>query len=443
MPTPLRPQEIYLLERFSSKEYYQQMQDAWAAMLKHVEDCLQRFMRQLPADYRKRGLPMQPDIVWGDTVLPNFRETMIYVDRGFISLTHGDHSGLFGAVGVQGDMRGQREFWSGWLDEVEAGADDRYWDLIGRASYFAGNILATAHAHWSKGELSTNFCPSSQGPLDPPTAWPRYRLNPQVQVRTGEPVPQTGVYLPDVDDACAQFLIASQHFTTYPRNAPEARVGLSPSGFQCASKQPTLWTLVERIPGETVPFEEGLGPLPVPPVYASQPCPRAGFWFTLAQHDSRRHFQQGEIFPEVPRGLAKGHVLWLWDEEQDGTPAVLSSSAATVDLPAPVADTPSAFANSGEPVPHAGLWQALDNPSVQFRAGQAGEALPTYQGQPLRWQWIEQPGTGMRATSGQPCPYPGVWSCEDWPTGEQTFMHGVPLPQVEGRDVTWKLVQGS
>ncbi|WP_211342541.1 hypothetical protein, partial [Azoarcus indigens] len=60
-----------------------------------------------------------------------------------------------------------------------------------------------------------------------------------------------------------------------------------------------------------------------------------------------------------------------------------------------------------------------------------------------RWQWIEQPGTGLRATSGQPCPYPGVWSCEDWPTGEQTFMHGVPLPQVEGRNVTWKLVRGS
>ncbi|NMG34751.1 hypothetical protein GRF61_09890 [Azoarcus sp. TTM-91] len=103
MPTPLRPQEIYLLERFSSKEYYQQMQDAWAAMLAHVEDCLQRFMRQLPADYRKRGLPMQPDIVWGETVLPNFRNTMVYVNRGFISLTHGDHSGLWAFRAVCGD----------------------------------------------------------------------------------------------------------------------------------------------------------------------------------------------------------------------------------------------------------------------------------------------------------------------------------------------------
>ncbi|TDN49620.1 hypothetical protein [Azoarcus indigens] len=440
MPTPLRPQEIYLLERFSSKEYYQQMQDAWAAMLKHVEDCLQRFMRQLPADYRKRGLPMQPDIVWGDTVLPNFRRTMDALNKCFINLVHGDYSSLLAAHRVSNDMRGQREYWSGWLDEVEPGADDQYWGLIGRASHFASNILATAEAYWVTTFLTIGYS-EERGPLDPPPAWPRYRLNPQVQVRTGEPVPQTGVYLPDVDDACAQFLIASHHFTSYTRNAPEASVGYDPDTLQNISEAPTLWTVVERVPGETVPFEEGLGPLPVPPVYAGQPCPRAGFWFTLAQHDSRRHFQQGEIFPEVPRGLAKGHVLWLWDEGQDGTPAVLSSSAATVDLSTPVADTPSAFANSGEPAPRAGLWQVIDNPSVQFRAGQAGEALPTYQGQPLRWQWIEQPGTGLRATSGQPCPYPGVWSCEDWPTGPHTFLHGVPLPKVQGRDVTWFLVR--
>lgn len=78
MPTPLRPQEIYLLERFSSKEYYMQMQDAWAAMLEYLEDCLQRFMRRLPPNYRRRPLPEQPDIAWGGTVLPNFRNTMVY-----------------------------------------------------------------------------------------------------------------------------------------------------------------------------------------------------------------------------------------------------------------------------------------------------------------------------------------------------------------------------
>ncbi|WP_206860802.1 type VI immunity family protein [Lysobacter changpingensis] len=49
--------------------------------------------------------------------------------------------------------------------------------------------------------------------------------------------------------------------------------------------------------------------------------------------------------------------------------------------------------------------------------------------------------TGVRIRSGQPCPYPAVWECLDIPVGPQTVMHGVPMPQVNGRDVTWQLVR--
>ncbi|MFK1437618.1 hypothetical protein ACSEQ5_30770 [Pseudomonas aeruginosa] len=76
MTAPLFPQEIYLLERYSSPEYYSQMRDAWEAMLRHVEDSLDRFMRQVPADYRARPQPLQPDIAWGQLVLSNFRNTI-------------------------------------------------------------------------------------------------------------------------------------------------------------------------------------------------------------------------------------------------------------------------------------------------------------------------------------------------------------------------------
>ncbi|WP_187669615.1 hypothetical protein [Zestomonas carbonaria] len=48
---------------------------------------------------------------------------------------------------------------------------------------------------------------------------------------------------------------------------------------------------------------------------------------------------------------------------------------------------------------------------------------------------------GLRVSSGQPCPYPGVWECLDCPLAPQTFAHGVTLPQVEGRVVTWRLVK--
>lgn len=65
MSAPLYPQEIYLLERYTSVEYFGSMRDAWQAMVDHVEDCLARFMAKLPADYRSRPLPLQPDIAWG------------------------------------------------------------------------------------------------------------------------------------------------------------------------------------------------------------------------------------------------------------------------------------------------------------------------------------------------------------------------------------------
>jgi len=277
MTAPLIPQEIYLLERYTSLEYYAQMHDAWEAMLKHVEGLLDRFMRNLPADYRKRTQPNQPDIVWGQLVLPNFRSTMQSLYDGYIRLSHGDYSALDGSR-VSNDFRGQLEFWSGWMDEVEPNASEKYGNLLCKTALFASNVKFSVGAYWVKGALTTRFNASSRGALNPPPAWPRYRLNPSVQVRTDELVLQTGIYLPDIDDSNAQFLIASRHYTKYVRNAPLASVGYDPQTTQNVSEAPALWTLVERVPGETVPLEDGLG---IPPaalhVYAGEPCPRAGF----------------------------------------------------------------------------------------------------------------------------------------------------------------------
>ncbi|CAJ0683340.1 hypothetical protein ACTHR6_17815 [Ralstonia holmesii] len=91
MSTPLYPQEIYLLERHTSVEYFGAMRNAWHAAVNHVEDCLARFMTKLPADYRSRPQPLQPDIVWGQRALPNFRQTALMLDDSFIRLTHHDY----------------------------------------------------------------------------------------------------------------------------------------------------------------------------------------------------------------------------------------------------------------------------------------------------------------------------------------------------------------
>ena len=48
----IRPQEIYLIERYSSVEYFKELVDAFENMLNAAENALQVFMQDLPYDYR-------------------------------------------------------------------------------------------------------------------------------------------------------------------------------------------------------------------------------------------------------------------------------------------------------------------------------------------------------------------------------------------------------
>lgn len=83
MTTPLIPQEIFLLERYTSIEYFGKIRDTWRVMLDYTEDLLNRFMNNLPTGYRSRQLPERPDIVWGEHVLVNFRATMRILDDAY------------------------------------------------------------------------------------------------------------------------------------------------------------------------------------------------------------------------------------------------------------------------------------------------------------------------------------------------------------------------
>ena len=47
---------------------------------------------------------------------------------------------------------------------------------------------------------------------------------------------------------------------------------------------------------------------------AGQPCSKTGYWFTPAQANSRRHFQQGEIMPDIS-GSSWGDTIWYWSGE--------------------------------------------------------------------------------------------------------------------------------
>lgn len=246
------PQEIYLLELFISAEYFARLRDMWAEMIDHVEHCLNHFMHQLPQDYRKRPLPEQPDIAWGERILPNFRATSQHLSSGVIAVSHGDMIGLREANRVLNDFKGQREFSSDWMAAADA---DRYSTLLNAANALAGNIAATEEPYWVPGDLTTHLDEATLSEL--PSTLPTYDLDRSVTVQTGAVVKQYGIYVPDVRQSCAQYLnnyneappaIAIRGDANPADGGPAQQEGDDGEAQDVAC----TWTRVRRMPGQGV-----------------------------------------------------------------------------------------------------------------------------------------------------------------------------------------------
>ena len=246
----INPKEIFLIERYISLDYFAELRDIWGEMVQHVDGCLTNFVAALPLNYRNRPLPEQPDMVWGDRVLPNFRNTFQSLNDGVILLSHGDFSGLNCAHGPLNDFKGQLDFWSGWMNESD---EIRYSELLHEAIRMASNITATESASWSPGDLLADYHEESRGPLMPPVNWPTYQINGRISVASGVKVEISGIYTPDIENSCAEFLC-----TNY-KAAPLARVffrmkeliapdtGIKYGEQAEFRKEPCKWIKVEQL----------------------------------------------------------------------------------------------------------------------------------------------------------------------------------------------------
>lgn len=78
-----------------------------------------------------------------------------------------------------------------------------------------------------------------------------------------------------------------------------------------------------------------------------------------------------------------------------------------------------------------------------FRVSERGQVLPMFNEQAVHWKWLPTELPGARCKSGEPCPWPGAWANEDVPTGARLMSHGHFFPQIDDRDVTWRLVRAS
>jgi hypothetical protein len=278
MAAPLIPQEIYLLERYSSPEYFGRLRDALAACVKAAEDGLAEFMKHLSPDYRSQPFHLQPERVWGERVIPNMQWAREGLNNGYIS--HGD----LDALGMAGNVTTtfvsiQRDYSWEWMPQPFQGEADSQ-ERIARE--LAANISFTTDGDWTAGTLKTRYTDDSRGPLDAPRTWPQYQLNPSVRVRTDDKVPQNGIYLPDDDGGCAQLLIAGCEAwqVLLPRDPNRS----TPQKRSDRSRD-TVWTPDERIadsgggiPGAADPTIAGVHQR----CEANRPCPREGYWFTPA-----------------------------------------------------------------------------------------------------------------------------------------------------------------
>ena len=294
----IRPQEIYLLERYSSAEYFKELVDAFENMLNAAENALELFMQDLPYDYRNRHISQQPDVVWGEHVLPNFRSTLDALNYGYKRLLEGDLSALQYAGNVVTDFRNQRvEYFPDWMNENNLSLFDEWQS---KASRLSSNIKATVFGNWPMTFLSEGYDADYLGELNLPPSLPIYKLNQTVTVKTDVTVPQDGIYIPEIEDASAQLLLKGH-------DAIEALVGLDEDCPQYDHQEATNWVLVERIAdeggsSETIQVEKLKG-------FAGQTCQRTGNWWSPANQLQSRYFENGEVFPEIENN-SWGETIW-------------------------------------------------------------------------------------------------------------------------------------
>ncbi len=296
----IRPQEIYLLERFSSAEYFKKLIDAFQNMLNAAEEALYIFMQDLPYNYRSRHISEQPDIVWGEHVLPNFRTTNQTLKMAYQQLLDGDLTALQYSANVNVCFRGQTaDYLADWMDEEHY---KLFNDWQNEASLYASNISITSINHWNFGSLTFEYQIESRGKLDLPDSLPVYKIRSQITVKTGEEVLQDGIYIPAISDASAQLM-----FKGY--DAAEVKVGLDELGQQYKYKEDTVWTLVERIADEGESSEAKKTRLKG---YSGDICPESGNWWSPANQSQYHHFEKGEIFPKIEKN-EWGETVWYME----------------------------------------------------------------------------------------------------------------------------------
>ena len=255
----LHPLECYLLERFSSPQYFALTRDAIAAWIDAHEAAYLRISTEIDPRRRGRKPWQQGDIIWGSRVLPNIRPQKKAYVTAYIKRVSGDPSAFNVGGAMANNNRGICEFWDGWMTDEEL-------NNIARLCHHATELdfrLATTGEDWGEGNLTYLGQGNIYNCSELPSRIPRYELDKSVRIEKDERVIQIGIYLPDVEHAAARLL--------YPTNfegGTNAYQGVSRSDYISSTGErdyswtdeawaETGWTLIRRVENEFIEVPPG------------------------------------------------------------------------------------------------------------------------------------------------------------------------------------------
>ncbi|NAR19636.1 hypothetical protein GPS63_15385 [Acinetobacter haemolyticus] len=303
----VNPKAAYLLEQFSSLEFFETMRNNYGLFLDSLEELFEIYMHNLPYNLRSLPYPEQADIQWGGAVLPNLRNTMDRIDSAYAKIKSGDFTYLRCTGEIRSNDKGLSEFSPHWMDNLPTAKVKQCWDHYSVAKSYASIISNTYPTYWNLDELVIDYPEDDifhEINLVLPDSYPVYRVNPEIIVKSNEKVEKTGIYICEQDRKRIEFMAASEEESRGVGSV--AATGMDPDTFEtfygdCA------WILVERIAdeggsSETIKAENLKG-------FAGQICQRSGNWWSPANQLQSRYFEQGEVFPEIENN-SWGETIW-------------------------------------------------------------------------------------------------------------------------------------
>lgn len=302
----INPKEIYLLEQFSSLDFFEVMRNNYQLFLDSLEELFEIYMHNLPYNIRDLPVPEQADINWGETVLPNLRATMDRINNAYAKIKSGDFTYLNCASEIRSNDKGLSEFSPSWMDNLPYDKVKQCWDYYSISGQYASIIESTYPTSWEINFLVNEYPIAeifSGIQIKIPLSFPVYFINHQTTVKSKSKLTKTGIYVCNEFDNKLVFLASSSERDNgfAPRYSKQNIETGENMYFE------TTWTLVERIADEggsdSAINVEGIK------VLAGQICLKSGNWWSAANQGKSRYFKQGEILPEI-KNNEWGETIW-------------------------------------------------------------------------------------------------------------------------------------